>query len=100
MRPPLLLLATSDMALYPREFVLVFRDSTDSGNWKLEGNTSSSLPRMGSGEGCTEEYVVRTAVSGDMSGEPSCEFEAPDEALIADMGMGTGCVCEGKAVWT
>jgi hypothetical protein len=88
------------MALYPSELVLVFRESTDSGNWKLEGKVSSSRPRMGSGEGWTEEYVVRTAVSGDMIGEPCCEFEVPVEALIADMGIGTGCVCDGKDVWT
>ena len=100
MRPPLLLLATSDMALYPREFVLVFLESTDSGSWKLEGKDSSSRPRMGSGEAWTEEYVVRKTVSGDMIGEPCCEFEVPDEALIADMGIGTGCDCDGKDVWT
>jgi hypothetical protein len=78
--------------LCPDEFSLILRNSTDSGSWKLEGKTSSSRPRMGSGEGWAEEFVVRTAVSGDMMGEPCCEFEATDEALMADMGMGTGCV--------
>ena len=41
---------------------------------------------MGSGEACTEELVVRTASSGDMMGDPGCELEAIEEALIAERG--------------
>lgn len=45
--------------------------------------------------------MVRTAVSGDMMGEPCWELEAIEEALIAEMGAVVGCcgVC-WKLVWT
>jgi hypothetical protein len=59
----------------------------DSGSWKFGGHESCSRPRIGSGETWTEELVVRRAVSGDMIGEPCCELEATDEALMAEMGM-------------
>jgi hypothetical protein len=56
--------------LWPSELELVFREIMDSGSWKLGGHESSSKPRAGSGEACTDELVVMTAVSGDMMGEP------------------------------
>jgi hypothetical protein len=45
---------------------------------------------MGLGDGWTEELVVRTTVSGDIMGDPSCEWEAALEALIADTGTFEG----------
>lgn len=50
-----------------------------------------------------EELVVKTAVSGDMMGEPCCELEATEDALMAEAGtpgMVVGCVGGWKAVWT
>lgn len=48
-----------------------------------------------------EEFVVRTAVSGDMIGEPCCEFEATEEEKLVDEGgMYVGCDMEAKAVCT
>lgn len=46
---------------------------------------------MGSGEGWIEELVVRTAVPGDMMGEPCCGLEATEEVLMADKGATRGC---------
>lgn len=86
------------MKLWPSEVVLVLRDKTDSGSWKLEGQGSSSRPRMGSGDGWTDELVVRTAVSGDMMGDPCSELEATEDALMADSGTLEGWMCEWKAV--
>lgn len=81
------------IAFGPIELALVLRERRASGNSKLEGHCSSSLPRMISGEAWTEELVVRTAVSGDMMGEPRCELEAMEEELTAEVGIGGSC-CE------
>lgn len=44
------------------------------------------MGRMGSGDACIDEFLVKTAVSGDMMGEPWRELEATDEELMADTG--------------
>lgn len=77
---------------WAKEVALVFRERIGSGSWKLGGHGSSSLPRIGSGEPWTDELVVRTAVSGDMMGEPCWELEATEEAEIAETGAVAGCV--------
>ena len=77
--------------LCPSELALVLRDKIESGSWKMGGNGSSSLCRIGSGEAWTDEFVVSTAVSGDMTGEPSRELEAAEEALMAEMGTAEVC---------
>jgi hypothetical protein len=74
----------------------------DSGSWKLVGQEQpSSRPRMVSGLGWIEEEVVKAAASGDMMGDPFCEFEATDEPLMEEMGSATDvCVCVEKCVCT
>lgn len=42
---------------------------------------------MGSGEACTDEFVVMMAVSGDMTGEPCWELEAIEDTLVAEVGI-------------
>jgi hypothetical protein len=84
----------------PIEFALVLRDRTGSGSSKFETNRSSLRPRNGSGDGWIEELVVRTAVSGDMMGEPCCEFEAMEEELTAEVGKEVTGVCELMLVYT
>lgn len=86
--------------LCPREFALVFRDRMESGSWKFGGHWSSSLDRTGSGDAWIDEFVVRTAVSGDMMGEPCRELEAAEEALMAETGAAEEgccvvCCCDG-----
>jgi hypothetical protein len=83
--------------LVPKELALVFRDNIGSGNSKFGGQVSSSRERRGSGDAWIEELVVRTAVSGDMMGEPCCELEAREEELIADVGKAAG-LCGWKFV--
>lgn len=76
--------------LLPSESFLVLRDRIVSGSGKLEGHGSSSLSCMGSGDGWTEELVVRTTVPGDIMGDPCCELEAAEDALMADTGTVEG----------
>lgn len=84
--------------LGPSEFALVFRDMMASGSWNPEETGSSFWGRMQSGEACMEELVVKRD-SGDMTGDPCCELEALEEALIADGGAAAGR-CVPKFVWT
>ena len=52
----------------------------------MEENWSSSLGRIASGDACKDEFVVKTAVPGDIMGDPCRELEATDEVLIAETG--------------
>lgn len=54
---------------------------------------------MGSGEAWMEELTVRMAGSGDIIGDPCCELEALEDALMADAGAASG-PCAWKSVWT
>lgn len=42
--------------------------------------------------------MVKTAASGDMIGDPCCEFEATEDELIAEAGTHVGCELEMKVV--
>lgn len=73
--------------LWPRrELELVLRETMDSGSWKFGGYCSSSKAREGSGDAWMEELLVRTAVSGDIMGDPLRELEATEDPLTAEVG--------------
>lgn len=84
------------------EFVLVFREMMESGRGSIKGRvvTSESLPRIGSGDGCMELFVVRTPDSGDMMGEVCCGLDAMDELVMADVGAAAMLACSRLVVWT
>lgn len=68
--------------------MLVLREMMGSGSGSIDGRDgiSGPLPRIGSGDGCTELLVVRISGSGDMMGEICWGLDAIDELVTAEVG--------------
>jgi hypothetical protein len=106
-RPPLLGRGSVMLGLLVKlcgsELLLALRFRTDSGSWNMPAGTwsSSSRPRIGSGEAWMELLLVMMAVSGDMMGDPCRELEPTDDALRAEMGAwAMGALDDRPLVWT